>query len=70
MADPLTLIGLALRRLWFEVESGVDEEGVDHVGSVLEAFGRFFTMAARWSVPVTMRFPRLRLRWDQTCSVG
>jgi conflict system STAND superfamily ATPase/trypsin-like peptidase len=31
---------------------------------------RFFTMAASWSTPCTIRFPRLRLTWDHTCSVG
>jgi len=31
---------------------------------------RFFTIAASWSMPCTIRFPRLRLTWDHTCSVG
>lgn len=31
---------------------------------------RFFTIAMSWSMPCTIRFPRLRLTWDQTCSVG
>ena len=48
---------MSLRRLGFEVESGLGEEPVDEGGPVLMRLSRFLTTAASWPALRAARLP-------------